>query len=121
MMGGIQSALDKFNLSWKDLIQVDNSCKSENKQSPLNGFDRVVADFLFPTHSSTYRTFQALDYTRPVRQMVVNYFIQRKVPCKLAKHLISKINLRIWWSFTIISKKISNYEISSFLAYFDGG
>lgn len=45
MMDGIQSALDKVNLSWKDLIQVDNSCNSENKQSPFNGFDRVVAEF----------------------------------------------------------------------------
>ena len=36
-MSGVQSALDKVNLSWKDLIQVDSSCKSENKQSPMNG------------------------------------------------------------------------------------
>lgn len=36
MIDGIQNALEKVNLSWKDLIQVDNTCKSSNRQSPAN-------------------------------------------------------------------------------------
>lgn len=32
MINGIQNGLDKVNLSWKDLIQVDNSCKGETNR-----------------------------------------------------------------------------------------